>query len=214
MVFLNNSLKIVRSLKKTLKLSNNVYISTTSFLQLERTSSLRNPTSTSTTTTPQQTPPPIPPPTLDGQNKEYSAKIQTLVDQIAKLNLIEVSDLNELLRKKLNIKDVPVNFAASAFGTSAPGGGAQGAIKKEEEKEEELPKATKSSFKVKLVKYDEAKKVPLIKEIKSCVENMNLVQAKKFVESAPQILKNDVNKEDAEKLKAQLEKVGAIIEIE
>lgn len=41
----------------------------------------------------------IPPPNLEGQAKQYSAKIENLVDEISKLNLIEVSDLNELLRK-------------------------------------------------------------------------------------------------------------------
>ena len=159
----------------------------------------------------QSSPHVVPPPTLDGQPKEYSPKIQTLVDEISKLNLIEVSDLNELLRKRLNIRDVPM--AAMGF---APAGGAaaQAAKKDEEEKNDDLPKATKSSFKVKIVKFDETKKVALIKEIKSLVENMNLVQAKKFVESAPQVLKNDVSKDDAEKLKAQLEKVGATVEIE
>lgn len=151
----------------------------------------------------------VPPPHLDGQPKEYSAKIQTLVDEISKLNLIEVSDLNELLRKRLNIRDVPM----AAVGFAAAGAASPAAAKKEEEVDE-APKATKSSFKVKLVKFDEAKKVALIKEIKTVVENMNLVQAKKFVESAPQVLKNDVSKDDADKLKAQLEKVGATIEIE
>jgi large subunit ribosomal protein L7/L12 len=154
---------------------------------------------------------PLAPPHLDGQSKEYSPKIQTLVDEISKLNLIEVSDLNELLRKRLNIKDVPmaVGFAS---GAAAP----QAAAKKaaDEDKADDAPKAVKSSFNVKLVKFDDAKKVALIKEIKGLVENMNLVQAKKFVESAPQILKKDVTKDDAEKLKASLEKVGATIEIE
>lgn len=155
----------------------------------------------------------VPPPNLDGQPKEYSAKIQTLVDEISKLNLIEVSDLNELLRKRLNIRDVPM---AAPVGFMPAGAAAGGAAKKadEEDKGDELPKATKSSFKVKLLKFDDAKKVALIKEIKTVVENMNLVQAKKFVESSPQVLKNDVSKDEAEKLKAQLEKVGATIEIE
>lgn len=153
---------------------------------------------------------PLAPPHLDGQSKEYSPKIQTLVDEISKLNLIEVSDLNELLRKRLNIKDVPmaVGFAS---GAAAPPAAKKAA---EEDKADDTPKAVKSSFNVKLVKFDDTKKVALIKEIKGLVENMNLVQAKKFVESAPQILKKDVTKDDAEKLKATLEKVGATIEIE
>lgn len=157
----------------------------------------------------------VPPPNLDGQPKEYSAKIQTLVDEISKLNLIEVSDLNELLRKRLNIRDVPMAAPVGFMPAGAAGAGGASAKKAdEEEKSDDMPKATKSSFKVKLVKFDETKKVALIKEIKSLVENMNLVQAKKFVEASPQVLKNDVSKDDAEKLKAQLEKVGATIEIE
>lgn len=151
----------------------------------------------------------IAPPTFDGQAKTFAPKIQQLVDQIASLNLIEVADLNELLRIKLNIKDVPVSYAAPAGGAAAAP-----AAKKEEEAEAAMPKATKSSFKLKLVKFDEAKKVALIKEVKALGNNMNLVQAKKFIESLPQTLRDDVSKEDAEKLKAQLEKCGAQCEIE
>lgn len=155
----------------------------------------------------------IPPPNMDGQPKVYSPKIQTLVEQIAQLNLLEVADLNELLRKKLNIKDVAVSYGAMPAG-GASAAAAAAAPQEEPEAEAAMPKATKSSFKLKLVKFDEAKKVALIKEIKALGENMNLVQAKKFIESLPQTFKDNVSKEDAEKVKAQLEKVGATCEIE
>lgn len=65
-----------------------------------------------------------------------------------------------------------------------------------------------------MVKFDDSKKVALIKEIKSIVEGMNLVQAKKFVESAPQVLKSGVSKEEAETLKKSLEGLGAVVELE
>lgn len=71
-----------------------------------------------------------------------------------------------------------------------------------------------TAFKVKMLKFDDKQKVALIKEIKNLFEGMNLVQAKKFVESAPTVVKDDVSKEEAEKLKAALEKIGATIEIE
>lgn len=145
-------------------------------------------------------------PQMDGESRDYSPKIVNLVEEISKLNLIEVSDLNELLRKRLNIKDVPMSFAAM------PAGGA--AAPQEEEVEEAMPKATKSSFRLKLVKFDDAKKVALIKEIKALGENMNLVQAKKFVESLPQVFRDNIPKEEADKLKEQLEKAGATCEIE
>jgi large subunit ribosomal protein L7/L12 len=157
---------------------------------------------------------PIPPPHFEGQPKEYPPKIQQLVEEIAKLNLIEVSDLNELLRKKLNIKDVAMSFAPSgAMNAGSASGGAVAAAPKEEE-EAEAPKAVKTSFKLKLVKYDEAKKVALIKEVKALGDNMNLVQAKKFIESVPQVFRDNISKEEADKLKAQLEKVGATMVIE
>lgn len=72
----------------------------------------------------------------------------------------------------------------------------------------------KTSFTVKLTKFDEKQKVALIKEIKNLLEGMNLVQAKKFVESAPTIVKADIPKDEADKLKEALTKVGAVIEVE
>lgn len=72
----------------------------------------------------------------------------------------------------------------------------------------------KTVFTVKLTKFDEKQKVALIKEVKSLLEGMNLVQAKKFVESAPTVVKSDISKDEAEKLKDALSKVGAVIEIE
>ena len=83
-----------------------------------------------------------------------------------------------------------------------------------EEEEAEAPKAVKSSCRLKLLKYDEAKKVALIKEVKALGENMNLVQAKKFIESVPQVFRDNISKDEAEKLKAQLEKAGATLVIE
>lgn len=65
-----------------------------------------------------------------------------------------------------------------------------------------------------MTKFDDKQKVALIKEIKNLFEGMNLVQAKKFVESCPTLVKEDVTKEEAEKLKETLTKIGAVIEIE
>ena len=155
----------------------------------------------------------IPPPNLEGQPKKYSAKIQSLVNEIANLNLAEVADLNEALRAKLNIKDVAMSYAAMPAGGVAAGAGPAAAEKKEEA-DESMPKAVKSSFRLKITKFDEAKKVALIKEIKTLGENMNLVQAKKFIESVPQVFKDNISKEEAEKLKTQLEKAGATCVLE
>lgn len=67
---------------------------------------------------------------------------------------------------------------------------------------------------MKLIKFDDKQKVALIKEVKSLFDGMNLVQAKKFVESVPTLVKEDISKEEAEKLKETLTKIGAVVEIE
>lgn len=83
-----------------------------------------------------------------------------------------------------------------------------------QEEEDQAPKQVKSAFTIKLTKFDDSKKVALIKEVKGIVEGMNLVQAKKFVESCPQILKSNVPKDEADKIKKALEALGAGVDIE
>jgi len=148
-------------------------------------------------------PMPVSPPT--GESKTYDTKIVKLVQEISQLNLLQVADLNELLKKTLNIPDTPM-MGAMAFG--APAAAAA------EEEEAAAPQKVQTSFTLKLMKFDEAKKVPLIKECKALLEGMNLVQAKKFVESAPCVIKADMQKDEAEKLKQALEAAGATCEIE
>ena len=84
----------------------------------------------------------------------------------------------------------------------------------EEKEEEEAPAAVQTSFTLKLEAFAADKKVALIKEIKNNVEGMNLVQAKKFVESAPAVVKTDLSKDEADKLKSALEAVGGTCKIE
>jgi len=146
----------------------------------------------------------IPVSTPVGQDKQFSPKIVKLVNDISTLTLLEVADLNELLKKTLNIPDAPMMGAMTMM---APAQGQQ------EEVEEAAPARVQTQFTVKLVKFDEAKKVPLIKEIKSLLEGMNLVQAKKFVESAPTTVKADISKDEAEKLAAALTAAGATCEV-
>jgi large subunit ribosomal protein L7/L12 len=150
----------------------------------------------------------IPPPSLDGELKAYPKKIQDLVDEISQLTLVEVSDLNELLRKKLNIKDTPM------YATQAPANLAEKSVDKVEEEPEAPKKTEKSTFTLKIVKFDETKKVALIKEVKALSENMNLVQAKKLIETLPNVFRQNIAKDEMEKVKDQLEKAGAICEVE
>ncbi|KIH61155.1 Ribosomal protein L7/L12 domain protein [Ancylostoma duodenale] len=62
------------------------------------------------------------------------------------------------------------------------------------------------TFSVKLTKFDDTKKIAVIKEIRNLVPGLNLVQAKKFVETAPVVVKEDMGKAEAEEMKKALEK--------
>ncbi|CAF1182628.1 unnamed protein product [Adineta steineri] len=150
---------------------------------------------------------PIPSPTsgLNDPNKTYSEKIHRLVDEISKLSLVDVMDLNELLKKTLKIQDVPIMASGGAGNAPAPA-----APKKEEDEEETARPTAQSVFKVRLIKYDDTKKVPVIKQVKDVVENINLVQAKKLVESIPQVLRDNLSKADAETMKAKIEAAGVL----
>lgn len=78
--------------------------------------------------------------------------------------------------------------------------------------EEEKP-AEKTEFNVKLEKIDASAKAKVIREVKN-LAGLSLVDAKKFVESVPKVLKESVPKEEAEKLKKTLEALGATVQLE
>ena len=109
-------------------------------------------------------------------------------------------------QKRFNISDAPVMMAGGFSGGPAT----PAAV----EEEEEAPATVQTSFTLKLEAFATDKKVALIKEIKNNVEGMNLVQAKKFVESAPAVVKTDLSKDEADKLKSALEAVGGTCKIE
>ncbi|KAJ1672988.1 54S ribosomal protein L12, mitochondrial, partial [Spiromyces aspiralis] len=108
---------------------------------------------------------------------------------------------------KLNITEAPQVVA----GVGIPAGGAAsgGSAAAEEEKPVE-----KTEFKIKLEKIDAAQKAKVIREIKNIMPDMNLVAAKKFVESVPKVIKDAVPKDEAEKIKKSLEAVGATVVLE
>ncbi|KAM6049781.1 large ribosomal subunit protein bL12m isoform 2-T2 [Theristicus caerulescens] len=142
---------------------------------------------------------------LDTAAKEYSPKVRQLVRDIAGLTLLEVADLNALLKETLKIPDVGVMPAAASLlpAQAAP------------QEEEEVPlKKEKTHFTVRLTELNPADKVKLIKEVKNFVPGVNLVQAKKLVESLPQEIKANASKEEAEKIKAALEAAGGTVVLE
>merc|ERR1711939_1254356 len=131
-----------------------------------------------------------PPPAAAGASSSSSnAQVNKIVDDISKLTLLEAADLVETLKSRLNIADVPVAAAPAAEEAAAP--------------------KEKTAFDVTLKKIDASAKAKVIKEVKTVMPSMNLVEAKKFVESLPKVLKEGATKEEAEKLKKALEAVGA-----
>ncbi|KAJ1347249.1 hypothetical protein KIN20_002266 [Parelaphostrongylus tenuis] len=149
--------------------------------------------------------PPMPLPSDD----VVSPKVAALVDEIANLSLLEVADLNRALKKRLNIADQPMMPAGMMMAAHSASGASAGETK--ENASSDAPQ--KMTFSVKLTKFDDSKKIALIKEIRATIPGLNLVQAKKFVESAPVVVKEDMGKTEAEEMKAALEKAGATVEI-
>ena len=132
-----------------------------------------------------------------------SPKITEIVDRIEKLTLLEASELVQELKTRLNITDIAMP-AAAAPAAAAPS---------DEAPAEEKPKE-KTLFTIKFLGLgSDSAKAKVIKEVKAINTSMNLVEAKKFVESAPQTLKENVTKEDAEKIKEAVEKAGGKIEL-
>ncbi|KAK4047965.1 54S ribosomal protein L12, mitochondrial [Microbotryomycetes sp. JL221] len=132
-----------------------------------------------------------------------SPKIAQIVDQISTLTLLEAADLVEALKSKLNIADIALPAAGVAPAAAAPAAG-EGAAAAEAEKPKE-----KTVFNVTLQKIDTAQKAKAIREVKALMPGMNLVEAKKFVESLPKVVKENATKEEADKLKELFKGIGA-----
>uniref|UniRef100_A0A060T5Q9 ARAD1B05962p n=1 Tax=Blastobotrys adeninivorans TaxID=409370 RepID=A0A060T5Q9_BLAAD len=130
-------------------------------------------------------------------------KISSIVDEISKLNLLETSQLITELKTRLNIPDI--SFPAAGAAPAAP------AAPVEEEAAE--PVEEKTIFNIKLESFDAKSKPKIIKEVKTLL-GLSLVDSKKLVEGAPKTLKENVTKEDAEKIKATIEGVGGKIVLE
>jgi large subunit ribosomal protein L7/L12 len=123
------------------------------------------------------------------------ADLQTLVDDLSKLTVLEAADLSKMLEEKWG-----VSAAAAVAVAAAPGGGAAAA-----------PAEEKTEFTVVLTAVGE-KKIEVIKEVRA-LTGLGLKEAKDLVEGAPKAVKEDVTKDEAEKVKAQLEKAGAKVEL-
>lgn len=150
-----------------------------------------------------------------GQNSEkakFTPKIEDLVQNIGQLSLLEAAELVEALKSRLKITEVavPVQAVSAGPSQSSPSAGAEA---KQQKAEPEKPKE-KTVFTLTLLQIDAAQKAKVIKEVKTIMPSMNLVEAKKFVESLPKQLKENGTKEEIDKLKQALESVGATVKVE
>ncbi|KAL9111247.1 MAG: hypothetical protein Q9227_004325 [Pyrenula ochraceoflavens] len=137
-------------------------------------------------------------------------KISAIVDQISQLTLLETADLVSSLKSRLNIPDLPVG----GFAAPPPGAPGAAAAAPAVEEEEEAPKpAAKTTFTLKLQKFEAAAKPKIIKEIKSML-GLSLVDSKKFVESAPKVMREGVPKEEAEKIVKTVKDLGGEVSMD
>ena len=123
------------------------------------------------------------------------ADLSKIVDELSSLTVLEAAELSKLLEEKWGVS------AAAPVAVAAAGGGGGAAAPVEE----------KTEFTVVLAAAGD-KKIEVIKEVRA-ITGLGLKEAKDLVEGAPKPVKEGVNKADAEKFKAQLEKAGAKVEL-
>ena len=122
------------------------------------------------------------------------ADLNKIVDELSTLTVLEAADLAKMLEEKWGVSAA----AAVAVAGPAAGGGAAAAEEKTE-------------FTVMLTAAGD-KKIEVIKEVRA-LTGLGLKEAKDLVEGAPKAVKEGVNKEEADKIKATLEKAGAKVEL-
>ncbi|KAJ7667667.1 ribosomal protein L7/L12 C-terminal domain-containing protein [Mycena polygramma] len=155
---------------------------------------------TATQAAPKSSPPP-PPPGKASASKDPT--ISRLVDDISGLTLLQAADLVTHLKSRLNIQEIAMPTAAAPAAAAAAS----------DEPAPEKPKE-KTIFNVQLESFEAGAKPKIIREVKALVPNLTLIDAKKFVESLPKVLKENLPKEEAEKLKKTFEALGAVVKLD
>ena len=122
------------------------------------------------------------------------ANLEKIVDDLSSLTVLEAAELAKLLEEKWG-----VSAAAAVVSAAAPGGAAAPVVEEQTE------------FTVMLTAIGD-KKIEVIKEVRA-ITGLGLKEAKDLVEGAPKAVKEGVSKEEGEKLKGQLEKAGAKVDL-
>jgi len=121
------------------------------------------------------------------------ADLQKIVDDLSALTVLEAAELSKLLEEKWGVS------AAAAVAVAAPAGAVAAAVEE------------KTEFDV-ILTGDGGKKINVIKEIRA-ITGLGLTEAKALVEGAPKAVKEGASKDEAEKIKKQLEEAGATVEL-
>jgi len=148
---------------------------------------------------------PMPPLETDPDKAVAPPHIHELAHRIVHLNLLELKELTNKISDHFEFDDEMM--AANYGGDGGGGGGAGGGTGSEEEVVEE-----KKIFDLKLVGFDAKAKIKVIKEVRA-IGGLGLKEAKELVEGAPKVIQKDLKQDRADELKAQLEAVGAQVEI-
>ena len=120
-------------------------------------------------------------------------KIDNLIEELGKLTVVEAGELSKRLEKEWGL-----NLEAF-MGTTAQA--------------QEPAKEESALVDVILTGYPADKKISVLKKVREYFEGMGLLEAKNFVESVPKPIKEDIDKEEAEKIKKALEEAGAVVEL-
>ena len=122
------------------------------------------------------------------------ADINSIVDQLSELTVLEAADLAKALEEKWGVS------AAAAVAVAGPAGGAAAPAAEEQ-----------TEFDV-ILTGDGGKKINVIKEVRA-ITQLGLGEAKALVEGAPKAVKEGINKAEAEEIKKKLEEAGATVEL-
>ena len=122
------------------------------------------------------------------------ADLEKIAEDLSALTVLEAAELSKMLEEKWGVS------AAAPVAVAAAGGGDAGAAVEEQ-----------TEFSVVLASFGE-KKINVIKEVRA-ITGLGLKEAKELVESAPKEVKGEVNKDEANEIKAKLEAAGATVEL-
>src|ERR1700730_6756911 len=130
---------------------------------------------------------------ITAEGNRSMADLQKIVDDLSSLTVLQAAELAKLLEEKWGVS------AAAAVAVAGPDAAAA------------APVEEKTEFTVMLVAAGD-KKIEVIKEVRA-ITGLGLTEAKDLVEGAPKAVKEGVNKDESENIKAQLEKAGAKVEL-